>query len=89
VDLHARAATTSSIAALLDITERAAQPVVTDLVDGGYIERELEGRRNRYEIKTHLPLGVRQGAADVGSPRRTLRSTVGLVLFSPAHAVSR
>lgn len=38
------------------ITERAAQRIVTDLVDAGYLERQREGRRNRYRLHTELPL---------------------------------
>jgi len=44
------------IASLLDITERAAQRIVADLSNAGYIEREREGRRNVYSLKTGLPL---------------------------------
>ena len=44
------------IATLLDITERAAQRIVADLISTGYLEREREGRRNVYHVKTHLPL---------------------------------
>jgi predicted ArsR family transcriptional regulator len=44
------------IAARLDITERRAYGIVTDLVDGGYIVKQKDGRRNRYQIRGHLPL---------------------------------
>jgi hypothetical protein len=44
------------IATLLDITERAAQRIVADLVATGYLEREREGRRNVYHVTSHLPL---------------------------------
>ena len=44
------------IATLLEITERAAQRIIADLATTGYIDREREGRRNVYHIKTHLPL---------------------------------
>src|ERR1700733_939449 len=44
------------IASLLDITERAAQRIVFDLVATGYIDRQREGRRNVYQVKNHLPL---------------------------------
>jgi predicted DNA-binding transcriptional regulator len=44
------------IARLLGITERATHGIVADLVKAGYIEREREGRRNRYTVRTHLPL---------------------------------
>lgn len=44
------------IASLLDITERAAQRIVADLSNSGYLEREREGRRNVYSLRTGLPL---------------------------------
>jgi predicted ArsR family transcriptional regulator len=36
------------LAALVGITERAAQRIVADLVDAGFVERERVGRRNRF-----------------------------------------
>jgi predicted ArsR family transcriptional regulator len=44
------------IAATVGITERAAQRIVSDLVAAGYVTRERVGRRNRYAIKTNLPM---------------------------------
>jgi hypothetical protein len=44
------------IAATLGITERGAYGIVSDLAVGGYIVKERDGRRNRYQIKHHLPL---------------------------------
>ena len=44
------------IAANLDITERSAFSIITDLVEAGYVVKEKDGRRNRYRIQTHLPL---------------------------------
>jgi DNA-binding IclR family transcriptional regulator len=44
------------IAATLDITERSAFAIVTDLSDAGYVVKEKEGRRNRYQIDGALPL---------------------------------
>jgi hypothetical protein len=44
------------IAARLDITERTAYGIVTDLATAGYIVKQKDGRRNRYEIQAHLPL---------------------------------
>jgi len=38
------------IAETVGITERAAQRIVSDLVDAGYVMREREGRRNRYAL---------------------------------------
>src|SRR5271168_1646562 len=44
------------IAASLDITERSAFGILTDLVEAGYVLKEKDGRRNRYHIQAHLPL---------------------------------
>jgi len=44
------------IATRLDITERSAYGIVTDLTQAGYIVKQKDGRRNRYQIQTHLPL---------------------------------
>jgi DNA-binding IclR family transcriptional regulator len=44
------------IAARLNITERSAYGIVTDLTQAGYIVKHKDGRRNRYQIQTHLPL---------------------------------
>src|ERR1700728_2451964 len=44
------------IAADLGITERHAYAIVTDLTDAGYIVKEKEGRRNRYQVQSHLAL---------------------------------
>lgn len=44
------------IAASLDITERSAYSIVTDLAEAGYVLKQKDGRRNRYQIQAHLPL---------------------------------
>ena len=44
------------IATTLAITERRAHGIVTDLTDAGYLIKTKEGRRNRYEIQSHLPI---------------------------------
>jgi DNA-binding IclR family transcriptional regulator len=44
------------IAAALDITERSAFGIVTELAEAGYVVKEKDGRRNRYQIQGHLPL---------------------------------
>jgi hypothetical protein len=44
------------IAAILDITERSVYGIVTDLAHGGYVVKEKDGRRNRYQVQSHLPL---------------------------------
>jgi DNA-binding transcriptional ArsR family regulator len=44
------------IAAALGITERSAYTIVAELADAGYVVKEKDGRRSRYEIQGHLPL---------------------------------
>src|SRR3954449_6911098 len=44
------------IAAAVGITERSAHKILSELVDEGYVLREREGRRNRYEVVTEVPL---------------------------------
>jgi len=44
------------IAASLNMTERSAFGIITDLVEAGYVVKEKDGRRNRYHIQAHLPL---------------------------------
>lgn len=39
------------IAAHLDITERTAQRIVSELVGAGYVSRKREGRRNVYSVR--------------------------------------
>ncbi len=44
------------IAASVGITERSAYGIVTDLTAAGYVVKQKNGRRNRYQIQAHLPL---------------------------------
>ena len=44
------------VAATVGITERAAQRIVADLVDAGYVQRERVGRRNRYSINRTISM---------------------------------
>jgi predicted transcriptional regulator len=44
------------LAATLDITERSAHGIVSDLVEAGYVMKEKDGRRNRYRVLAQLPL---------------------------------
>jgi MarR family len=44
------------IAASLNITERSAFGIITDLADAGYVVKQRNGRRNSYQIQAHLPL---------------------------------
>ena len=67
------------IAAALDITERSAYAIVSDLTEAGYVVKERDGRRNHYIVQQHLPL-----------PETTLRErTVGEVLELLEGAKSR
>lgn len=61
------------IAAELDITERTAYGIVTELVDAGYVVKEKDGRRNRYEVQGHLPL------RDAISRERTIGEILSLL----------
>jgi hypothetical protein len=49
------------IASTLGITERSAFGIVTDLAESGYVVKERDGRRNRYQIQHHLPLPENTG----------------------------
>jgi DNA-binding IclR family transcriptional regulator len=53
---HDPGARLRDIAASLGITERSAYGIVTDLAEAGYVVKEKDGRRNRYQIQAHLPL---------------------------------
>jgi hypothetical protein len=44
------------IAASVGITERSAFAIVSDLADAGYVVKQRDGRRNRYQVQTHLRL---------------------------------
>jgi len=44
------------VANTVGITERAAQRIVNDLVEAGYLERERVGRRNRYALNPYRPM---------------------------------
>jgi predicted ArsR family transcriptional regulator len=44
------------IAETVGITERAAQRIVSDLVDAGYVSRQREGRRNHYVLNRDVPM---------------------------------
>lgn len=56
------------IASTVDITERAAQRIVADLIDAGYVDRTRVGRRNAYAVRTDLPISLpSQGNVQLGS----------------------
>ncbi len=62
------------VADRVGITERAVQRIVADLSDAGYLSREKEGRRNRYQVHTDLPLRHPVEA------HREIRDLINLVL---------
>jgi MarR family len=53
---HDPGARLRDIAASLGITERRAHGIITDLAEAGYVITQKDGRRNRYQIQTHLPV---------------------------------
>jgi hypothetical protein len=62
---HDPGARLRDIGTSLGITERRAYGVVTDLTQAGYLIRQKDGRRNRYQVQTHLPVsgpGTREPA---------------------------
>jgi hypothetical protein len=80
------AARLRDMAASLGITERSAYGIVTDLAEAGYVIKQKDGRRNRYQIQAQLPLpgtGTREPAigevlallAGAGSAHRTAQAS--------------
>ena len=67
------------IAITLDITERSAYAIVTELADAGYVVKEKDGRRNRYEIQRHLPLRGTIGR------ERTISEVLDILVETRAH----
>jgi hypothetical protein len=53
---HDPGARLRDIAARLGITERSAHGIITGLTAAGYVIKQKDGRRNRYQIQAHLPL---------------------------------
>ena len=51
-------------------TERSAYGIVTDLTAAGYVVKQKDGRRNRYQIQAHLPLPRERLAQDGGLGER-------------------
>ena len=61
------------IAERVDITERAVQRIVSELVDEGYLNVTKEGRRNHYEpnLEAHLRHPLESGV--------TIRALLGAI----------
>jgi hypothetical protein len=72
------------IAARLSITERTTYGIVIDLAVAGYIVKQKDGRRNRYEIQAHLRL------PEPTSRERTVGEILALLVGDePAGAPTR
>jgi predicted transcriptional regulator len=67
------------IAASLGITERSAYAIVTDLAEAGYVVKQKNGRRNRYQIQAHLPL------PEPSSQERTVGDVLALLAGTDAR----
>jgi MarR family len=77
---HDPGARLRDIAASLDITERSAFGIITDLVEAGYVVKEKNGRRNRYHVQAHLPLPEPDGR------ERTVGEILALLTGTDASA---
>ena len=71
------------IAAELGITERTAYGIVTDLTDAGFVLKDKDGRRNRYEVQGHLPL------REAVNGERTIGEILNVLLNQPPQAKPR
>ena len=71
------------IATTVGITERRAYGVVADLIDSGYVVKEKDGRRNRYQIQDHLPM------RDSISRKPTIREVLDLFVESNSRPRAR
>ena len=61
------------IAQMVGITERAAQRIVADLIESGYVESERVGRRNHYRVNADIAMRhPAQEGRDVGELLRLL-----------------
>jgi predicted transcriptional regulator len=76
---HDPAVRLRDIAATLGITERRAYGIVTDLTAAGYVVKNKDGRRNRYQVQGHQPL-----PGSISRPR-----TIGEVLDLLVDTTSR
>jgi DNA-binding IclR family transcriptional regulator len=62
------------LAGALDVTERTAYGIVADLTEAGYVVKQKDGRRNRYQIQAHLPL------PDALTQQRTIGEVLDLLV---------
>jgi Mn-dependent DtxR family transcriptional regulator len=80
---HDPAARLRDISAELGITERTAYGIVSDLADAGYVVKNKDGRRNRYEVQGHLPL------RDAVRRERTIGEVLSVLVDPPARRATR
>ena len=71
------------LADALDITERSAYAIVADLVEAGYVVKDKDGRRNRYQVESQLPLPEPIGR------ERTIGEVLGLLIDADARTRPR
>jgi hypothetical protein len=73
------------LANALDVTERTAYSIVTDLTEGGYVAKQKDGRRNVYHIQSHMPV------RDSVGRQREIGELLGLFLedASPGEAIGQ
>ena len=62
------------IANTLGITERTVHGIVADLANAGYVVKERDGRRNRYQIQRHL------GLPEASGSQRTIGEVLDLLV---------
>ena len=62
------------IAQMVGITERAAQRIVADLIESGYVESQRVGRRNHYRVNADVAMRhPAQDGHDIGELLRLLK----------------
>src|SRR4051794_28935563 len=71
------------LADCIDVTERAAQRIVTELWEGGLITKERHGRRNRYAVVEDRVID------EPGLPARTVGDLTALAFASANGRVER
>jgi hypothetical protein len=80
---HDPGARLRDIAASVGITDRSAYGIVTDLTAAGYVVKHKDGRRNRYQIQSHLPL------PEPGSQELAIGEVLALLTGNPAQAAAQ
>jgi predicted ArsR family transcriptional regulator len=70
------------IAERVGVTERTAYGIVTDLTAAGYVVKQKDGRRNRYQIQAHLPL------PETDSRERTIGEVLALLAGADGEATA-